>query len=420
VLTWRTSFPVISFCERDDLDVVSQIGCITPDHAIRTKPRPLVLRIEDADDLGSSRIQIETKIASYAAAYREYFRRSTQARGVVRKELDPFPRVFLFQDLGLLAAGRTWKEAEIVADIYEHTASVIDWATSMGRYEPVGELDLFDVEYWSLEQAKLGKPAAAGLLDRKIVLVTGAASGIGFATASAMLAAGAHVVLTDRDVGQLDKAVLTLSATYSDRVWSCLCDVSAPATVARAVRQTCMRFGGLDVVVSNAGAAFSGGLHTDAGDSALKASFEVNLMGHQNVAKAAASVMLAQNSGGVLLFNASKSAFSPGPDFGPYAVPKAALVALMRQYAVDLAPFGIRSNAVNADRIRTDLFGGGVLEARARARGVDVDEYFKGNLLRRETTGEDVAQAFVFLATAQATTGCVVTVDGGNPAAFPR
>jgi NAD(P)-dependent dehydrogenase (short-subunit alcohol dehydrogenase family) len=130
--------------------------------------------------------------------------------------------------------------------------------------------------------------------------------------------------------------------------------------------------------------------------------------------------LIAQGTGGVLLFNASKSAFNQGPDFGPYAIPKAALVALMRQYAVDLAPYGIRSNAVNADRIRTELFGGGVLEARAKARGVPVDEYFKANLLKRETTVEDVAKAFVYLATAEATTGCVITVDGGNAAAFPR
>jgi NAD(P)-dependent dehydrogenase (short-subunit alcohol dehydrogenase family) len=172
--------------------------------------------------------------------------------------------------------------------------------------------------------------------------------------------------------------------------------------------------------VSNAGAAFEGSIHTDAGDKALRTSLELNLLGHQNVARWAAEAMMLQGSGGALLFNASKSAFNQGPDFGPYAVPKAALVALMRQYAVDLAGFQIRANAVNADRIRTGIFSGGMLEARARARGVGVDEYFRANLLRRETTAEDVALAFLYLATAEATTGCVITVDGGNAAAFPR
>src|SRR5262249_46344186 len=140
----------------------------------------------------------------------------------------------------------------------------------------------------------------------------------------------------------------------------------------------------------------------------------------QNVARHATEVMLAQGTGGVLLFNASKSAFNQGPDFGPYAVPKAALLSLMRQYAVDLGAHGIRSNAVNADGVRTELFGKGMAEARAKARGLTVDQYFSTNLLRRETTAADVAAAFVYLATAEATTGCVITADGGNAAAFPR
>jgi NAD(P)-dependent dehydrogenase (short-subunit alcohol dehydrogenase family) len=124
--------------------------------------------------------------------------------------------------------------------------------------------------------------------------------------------------------------------------------------------------------------------------------------------------------GGCLLFNASKSAFNQGPGFGPYAVPKAALVSLMRQYAVDLAREGIRANAVNADRIRTNLFGSGMAESRAAARGITVEQYFRANLLQREVTARDVAEAFAYLAQAMATTGCVVTVDGGNSAAFPR
>jgi len=130
--------------------------------------------------------------------------------------------------------------------------------------------------------------------------------------------------------------------------------------------------------------------------------------------------MASQGRGGCLLFNASKAAFNPGPGFGPYAVAKTALVGLMRQYAVDLGAQGIRSNAVNADRIRTQLFAGGVVESRAKARGLSVDDYFKSNLLAREVTGDDVAGAFVYLAGATSTTGCIVTVDGGNAAAFPR
>jgi NAD(P)-dependent dehydrogenase (short-subunit alcohol dehydrogenase family) len=131
-------------------------------------------------------------------------------------------------------------------------------------------------------------------------------------------------------------------------------------------------------------------------------------------------VMQAQGRGGCLCFNVSKSAFNPGAGFGPYAVAKTALLGLMRQFAVDLGPLGIRSNAVNADRIRTRLFDGGVLESRATARGLSVEAYFRSNLLTREVAARDVADAFVYLATARATTGCVLSVDGGNAAAFPR
>ena len=146
----------------------------------------------------------------------------------------------------------------------------------------------------------------------------------------------------------------------------------------------------------------------------------MNCLSHASVARAAAEVFEAQGRGGCLLFNASKSAFNPGPGFGPYAVAKAALVALMRQYAIDLGARGVRSNAVNADRIRTQLFAHGVAESRAAARGVSIDDYFRANLLGREVTADDVADAFAYLATARTTTGCVVTVDGGNAAAFPR
>ncbi len=421
ILSLRQTAPLLAFTNREDLAEVSQIGCVTPDHVIRTKPTPLVVTGAHADAPAAElRAQIEAAIRGYAERYHQYFERASTARKADVKELDRWPRVILFPGLGAITAGKTRGEAEIAADLYEHTAGVVDAAARLGTYQPVGELDLFDVEYWSLEQAKLGKAPAAGALDGKVALVTGAASGIGFGTARALGLAGAHVVLTDRNLDALTAAKAKLAGELGGRVHHVACDVTSMADVRAAVQSAVLRFGGLDVVVSNAGTAPQGGLHTEAGDEALRRSFEINFFGHQNISRAAADVMIAQGTGGAILFNASKSAFNQGPDFGPYAVPKAALVSLMRQHAVDLSPFGIRTGAVNADRIRTELFGGGVLEARAKARGVPVDEYFKANLLHRETTVEDTAKAFLYLATAEATTGCVITVDGGNAAAFPR
>lgn len=421
VCAFRSSPALLEFAARPDLEKVSQIGCATPDHVIRTKARPLVIRDADAADPERLRAQVEQGLATYAESYRDYFRRASAVRGVTRQELDPLPRVVLLPGVGVLTAAGSLAEAEIAADIYEHTAWVITNAQHIKGYRPVSEFDLFDVEYWSLEQAKLKVGArAAGPLARRVALVTGAASGIGLATARAFLEAGAHVAAVDIDAEALSEALEPLEVKHEGRVLPLSCDVRDEASVERVVTGAVAHFGGLDVVVSNAGRAFVGGLHTPSGDESLKASLELNLIGHQHVARAAARVLLLQSAGGALLFNASKSAFNQGPDFGPYAVAKAALVALMRQYAVDLGRSGVRTGAVNADRIRTGLFEAGMLEARARARGVSVDDYFRDNLLRRETTAADVAQAFLYLATAEATTGCVITVDGGNAAAFPR
>jgi NAD(P)-dependent dehydrogenase (short-subunit alcohol dehydrogenase family) len=250
-----------------------------------------------------------------------------------------------------------------------------------------------------------------------VALVTGAASGIGRGTAQLFSELGAHVVLTDRDASALADAA---ASCKRGQVVSVACDVTSGADMERAFELGGRAFGGVDVVVSNAGTAAEGKLETPDGEAALRASLEMNLLSHVNVARAAVRAMKLHGRGGCLLFNASKSAFNQGPGFGPYAVPKAALVSLMRQYAVDLAKDGIRSNAVNADRVRTSIFGKGLVESRAAARGISVDEYFRTNLLGREVTARDVAESFAWLARAMATTGCVVTVDGGNAAAFPR
>jgi rhamnose utilization protein RhaD (predicted bifunctional aldolase and dehydrogenase)/NAD(P)-dependent dehydrogenase (short-subunit alcohol dehydrogenase family) len=420
ITTWRTTPAMLAFCDRDDLVEVSQVGCATPDHVLRTKATPLVIQGADGASL-TLRSKVDSAIARYAESYHDTFQLSCAARKTRKTELDRMPRVLLFPGLGALTVGASRRDAEIAADVYEHTAGVIEAATAMRGYEPVSSLDLFDVEYWSLEQAKLKRAKGnEGPLVGRVALVTGAASGIGLATVGAMLAAGAHVVATDRDSKALDTALEALEAEHGVRLAKAVCDVMDEKACHRAMGTAAVTFGGVDIVVSNAGAAFQGALHTASGDHALRASLELNLMGHQNVARAAASVMVAQGTGGALLFNASKSAFNQGPDFGPYAVAKAALVALAKQYAVDLAGQGIRANAVNADRVRTGIFADGVVEQRAKARGVPVDEYFRANLLKRETTAADVAAAFVYLATAEATTGCVITVDGGNAAAFPR
>ena len=417
IVTMRSNEWILSFLERRDADQLVQRGCATPDHVIRTKPNPLFIVNPQLDDLVAFASRMERDLLDYASKYDKYFAEMCAKRNVVRTKLDPWPRVILVPKVGIVAIGKTKAEAEIAADIYEHTIQVITDAEDVGTYAPVTRDHLFDVEYWSLEQAKIKKTAALPL-DRSIAVITGAASGIGKETAKHFLALGAHVVLGDLDIAALEATAKELKG--GSRIAISQCDVTDMVDVERLFHVASHTFGGVDIVVSNAGIAAEGRLETDDGAAALRKSMDINFTAHNTVAAAACEVWRHERRGGCLLFNASKSAFAPGPGFGPYAVAKAALIGLMRQYALDMARHGVRSNAVNADRIRTGIFTGGVLESRAAARGLSVDEYFRTNLLAREVTGTDVAQAFSYLAQARATTGCVITVDGGNAAAFPR
>ncbi|HEX3769479.1 MAG TPA: SDR family oxidoreductase, partial [Polyangiaceae bacterium] len=429
IVRMRSTPPILSFLARPDVAGLVAKGCATPDHVLRTKPSALLVPrpaydVGDASGAGDVLgAQLRGAMEQYAKEYDAYFDEMCRAKGVTKKKLDPWPRVVLLPGLGACALGSTAAEADIALDIYEHTIDVMTNAAAIGAYQPVGRSDLFDLEYWSLEQAKL-KPVTPLPLSRCIALVTGAASGIGRASAFQAALAGAHVALVDRDAAPLEAAAAELTNELgkgaAGRVLTFVADVREAPAVERAIAGVVSAWGGLDLVISNAGAAPEGRLDTAAGEAALRDSLALNCLSHETVARLATGVMIAQGRGGCLLFNASKSAFNPGPGFGPYAVAKSALIAVMRQYAVDLGSAGIRSNAVNADRIRTGLFAGGVAESRAKARGIGPDEYFRANLLSREVTADDVAGAFLYLAGARATTGCVVTVDGGNAAAFPR
>jgi NAD(P)-dependent dehydrogenase (short-subunit alcohol dehydrogenase family) len=198
-----------------------------------------------------------------------------------------------------------------------------------------------------------------------------------------------------------------------------VCDVTDGASVTAAFEKIVAAYGGLDILVSNAGAAWTGRIG-EVSEQVLRESFELNFFGHQRVAQAAVKILSAQQTGGCLLFNVSKQAVNPGPDFGPYGMPKAATLFLSRQYAVDYGAAGIRSNAVNADRIRSGLLTADMIKTRSAARGVSDRDYMGGNLLGQEVSADDVAKAFVSLALSDRTTAAVITVDGGNIAAALR
>ncbi|MBI1206999.1 MAG: bifunctional aldolase/short-chain dehydrogenase [Azospirillum sp.] len=414
VLEFRNDAAVMGFINGRDLARYAQAGVATPDHVIRTKGKPLLLAAPAADDFAGFAATVRTALADYHAAYQGYFARNNARQTVPKKPLDPVPRVVLVPGLGLFGVGKSAEEASVAADIAEAAITTITDAEVIGRFESIGEADLFDMEYWSLEQAKLGR-AVEKPLARQVVAITGGAGAIGRATAAAFLREGAEVALLDLD----GAAVAAAAQGLGKRVLGLTCDVTDAASVRAGFDRICQRFGGLDIVVSNAGAAWQGKIG-DLPDELLRRSFELNFFAHQTVAQNAVRVMRAQGTGGCLLFNVSKQAVNPGPDFGAYGLPKAATLFLSRQYALDHGGEGIRANAVNADRIRSGLLTEAMIAERSRARGLDEAGYMTGNLLGREVTAEDVAQAFVHQALALKTTAGVTTVDGGNIAAALR
>jgi NAD(P)-dependent dehydrogenase (short-subunit alcohol dehydrogenase family) len=321
------------------------------------------------------------------------------------------PRVILVPGVGLFGLGRSAKDATIASDLAENTVRVITDAEAIGRYEPLPESDLFALEYWSLEQAKLAKQVVKPLTGQ-VAVITGAGA-IGSAVAKALAGDGAAVAILDIDGDAAEEAARAVKGI------GIACDVTNPSDVANAFAAVCERFGGVDILVSNAGAAWQGRIG-DVPDDVLRNSFELNFFAHQTVAREAVAVMLKQGTGGALLFNISKQAVNPGQNFGPYGLPKAATMLLMRQYALDYGADGIRSNGVNADRIRSGLLTDAMIAERSKARGLTEADYMAGNLLRAEVMAEDVAQAFLALAKARKTTGHVETVDGGNVAAALR
>ena len=396
----------------------SQIGTATPDHVIRTKQKPLLLNPKHIGDPEELREEIANALEEYKRSYHRYFETNVHAKGVDKNELDPLPRIILVAGLGLVAIGKSVKETKIAADIYQHTMDIISKAFNVGQFTPLKDFDLFDMEYWSLEQAKLGKSKPA-LTQGKIVYITGAASGIGRATAKLFAKNGASLFLVDRDKKTLSDTVEELRTQFKTGIVSQVMDVTDEKAVKESFAYVTREFGGLDILISNAGNAVRGRIG-DVDSATLRQSFELNFFAHQTLASEAVKLFQKQKAGGVLLFNASKAAFNPGKDFGPYALPKATVIALMKQYALDYGKEGIRSNAVNADRIRTRLFTEKVLAERSAARGLTPDEYFKSNLLEIEVFDTDVAKGFFEAALAEKTTGSVITIDGGNIAASPR
>jgi rhamnulose-1-phosphate aldolase/alcohol dehydrogenase len=425
VLAFDDAPDILEFACSKEAAALSTIGPATPDHAIYTKRLPCFARVDDPRDPASVITGVKASVERFVAEYSGYFN-SYNSGGAAMA--DAFPRVITVAGLGMFTAGKDRRTAGIVNDIYRHTISVLGAATSFGRYVSLSAKDAFDVEYWPLELYKLSQAPPEKELARRIALVTGGASGIGRAAALRLAAEGAHVVVTDLDAAGARKvAEEVVAGAGAGRAIGVGMDVSSEASVTAGFEEAVLAYGGLDIVVSNAGIA-----HSSPVDRMTLAewerSFAVNSTGHFLVAREGMRVLQAQGLGGAFVFVATKNVMSPGKDFAAYSAAKAAEAQLAKVLALEGGPHGIRSNIVNPDAVFRDskLWSDDVRRERARAQGISVAEledfYRKRNILAAPILPEDVAEAVLFLASDRSakTTGCTITVDGGVKDAFPR
>ena len=417
---------------RDDAKALYTTGVLTPDHVIRTKNYPLWLDLAGCDEEETARA-ISEAMATYEKRYRETFATQVAARGVQRTCLDSKPRVILIPGFGLVSAGVTEKTARMAADIGEHTLMAKALGAAVAPYQELDETHIFDMEYWSLEQAKLKKDSPLPLAGRS-ALVTGGGGAIACGIGRKLLAAGARVFLSDIDAQRLQRVCELLSREFDPALISGITmDVTDSASVAQGMQQIILECGGLDILVPNAGMAHVATL-ADLEESAFKKVLDVNLLGVFQVIKAAIPIFKRQARTGhipaQIIINSSKNVFAPGAAFGAYSASKAGAHQLGKIAALELAEIGARVNMINADGIFDDHgISSGLWDVvgpdRMRSRNLNPEglkEYYRNrNLLKTEILADHVGNAVVFFASGLTpTTGATLPVDGGVAGAFPR
>ncbi|HVL04499.1 MAG TPA: bifunctional aldolase/short-chain dehydrogenase [Acidimicrobiales bacterium] len=394
VMRSHTDDEVIAFIAHPDVAAFTQRGTVTPDHVIRTKPWPLLGRDVDG----------------YVRRYGEYF--DTHRGNRELQQLDPAPRVVLDPELGMVCAGATRRDVEIAGDIYRHTMKAILDGEALGGYRPATIADLFDVEYWVLEQAKLRRAAAAPPFAGEVALVTGAAAGIGRACAAALIGEGAAVVGVDVDP--------EIKTGFDGPDWLGLeADVTDDEAMQAALDTATERFGGLDMLVLNAG-VFPAGTRIEALEpGAWRRVMAVNLDANVSLLRAAHPLLAlapAPHRGRVVVIG-SKNVAAPGPGAGAYSASKAALTQLARVAALEWGGEGIRVNVIHPNAVfDTGIWSDDVLAGRAAHYGMTVERYRTSNVLGTEVSSADVARLCLAMCgpAFAKTTGAQVAVDGGN------
>ena len=394
VLKVNDSEKFLGFARHPQIERLSQKGPATPDHVIRTKPLPMLGR----------------DVTGYAKKYREYFERQAPHAKDKKTMLDAAPRMVLDPQLGFAAAGRTARDAAIVEDLYDHTIDVILRAEALGGWRAVSERDLFDIEYWDLEQAKLRKAASSPVFTGEVALVTGAASGIGKACVESFLARGAAVIALD-----VNPAIETLWPRVD--VLGATCDLTDAKAVESSLDRGVRRFGGIDMLVLNAGIFPSSQPIQEIPAQTWKGTMAVNVEANLMLMQMCHPLLKLALRGGRIVVIGSKNVPAPGPGAAAYSASKAALNQLARVAALEWAKDGIRINSLHPNAVYdTALWTDEVLASRAKAYNLTVEQYRKNNLLKQEVSSRDVAELAAEMCGPlfAKTTAAQVPVDGGN------
>ena len=408
----RVNQKILNYLDHPDLKMFTTKGTVTPDHVIRIKSKPLILNIKNINETKID-IFFNKEIEKYKINYKKYYQKNKKfVKNTI--ELDGNPRLIFIPKFGIVAIGRSKKEAKIAGDLAEATVDIISKAESLGKFTSISEKEIFKVEYWAHEQDKLKNQKRAELTGN-VTVISGGCGVIGLSIAREFLKNGSEVVLLENNSTNIKNT----SEDIAKLATIIKCDVTNDKEVRAAISKVVNTYGGVDIMVSNAGAAWQGEIGK-VNSKILKESFDLNFYAHQYLSQSCVETMLKQNTGGVLLFNITKQAINPGNNFGPYGIPKASTLFLMRQYTLEYGKFGIRSNGVNPDRIRSGIVTDQMIASRSKARNVTEKEYMSGNLLNVEVLAVDVGKAFLSLALAKKTTGDIMTVDGGNIQAVLR
>ena len=409
---------VLEFVNSNRLKELAALGTSCPDHFLRTKIRPLVIHADGLD--------AEQLIADYRAAYAAYYERCKHPDSPPMR--DPNPVVFLVPGVGQLTFARDKATARIAAEFYRNAINVMRGAAAVDIYVGLPEQEAFDIEYWLLEEAKLRRLPKPKSLAGRVALITGGAGGIGSAIARRYLGEGASVVLADIDAAALDAGVSELGTVYgAENVRGAVLDVTDEAAVEKAFAETALAFGGLDILVSNAGIAYAAPIE-DTTLAAWNRNMDILAKGYFLVGREAFRLMKRQRAGGSIVFIASKNGLAASPNAAAYSTAKAAEIHLARSLALEGAPEGIRVNVVNPDAVLrgSKIWTGEWRDQRAAAYKLQPDEleehYRQRSLLKLSVFPEDVAEAAYFLASDMAakSTGNIINVDAGNAVSFTR